>query len=229
MASLTQLLAQHGSILLLDAASTQVQVGLFRPAKPALWRAGGSDAGTALFPLVEAALRDAGMRFAEVGAFAFCAGPGSMLGVRTVAMALRTWQSLQPRPAYAYLSLTLLAHAAARATPARPLAIVADARREAWHRVMVGADNAIGPLERVPSTAVAAPGTTLFRPTAFRAWGALPQPAQDLPYDLAPLFAAHADADLFSPAPAPDAFQHEAPEYRKWSAQVHSAASVPPR
>jgi len=46
-----------------------------------------------------------------------------------------------------------------------------------------------------------------------------------VPYDLAALFAlpAVADADLFRPSPAPDAFLHEEPAYAKWVPQIHRA------
>lgn len=229
MASLAQLLVHHGSILLLDAASTQVQVGLLRSGRPPVWRNGGSEAGTEIFRLTAAVLADAGCALADVAAFAFCSGPGSMLGVRTVAMTLRTWQSVQPRPAYAYLSLTLLAHEIARTTTARPCAVIADARRDTWHAVTIDTDGQIGALTRAPQAELAAQGHILFQPASFRAWATAPRSSLDIAYAVESLLAQHADADLFSPAPAPDAFQHEAPEYKKWSAQVHSAASVPPR
>jgi tRNA threonylcarbamoyladenosine biosynthesis protein TsaB len=69
----------------------------------------------------------------------------------------------------------------------------------------------------------------LFQPAGFRAWAPPPKPTQACSYDIAALFAAHADKELFSGTDAPDAFQHEAPEYKKWSAQVHSAATAPAR
>src|SRR5258708_30764565 len=105
MSSLTQLLASHGRLLVLDASSTRVQVGLLRTGIPALWRGFDAEAGTGNFAGTEAVLQEAGSMLADIGAFVFCEGPGSMLGTRTVAMALPTWQVLKPRPAYAYQSL----------------------------------------------------------------------------------------------------------------------------
>lgn len=229
MASLAQLLAHHGSILLLDASSSRVQAGLLRRGAPAIWHKATGDAGQALFPLVEACLREGELTLRDVGAQVFCAGPGSMLGVRIVAMVLRTWQALTPRPAYQFLSLTLLAHELARTNATRPGAVIADARRDTWHTVAVGADGSVGPLQRLAAAELTALPHALYQPAAFRAWSNAPRTTLDLPYDLAALFAHHGDTDLFSPAPAPDAFQHEAPEYKKWSAQVHSAVTAPPR
>ncbi len=227
MASLAQLLATHGCILAVDAASTTIQVGLLRTGQPPLWRTSTDEAGKALFALADDVLRAADLTLSDVRAFVFDAGPGSMLGVRTVAMALRTWQALAARPAYQFQSLALLAHELARA--GQTGAVIADARRETWHLVAFAAPDRIEPLRRAMSAEVAAGTTALWQPAAFRAWSKSPRATQDCAFDLATLFAAHADADLFIATDAPDAFQHEAPEYKKWSAQVHSAATANPK
>lgn len=227
MATLAQLLATHGCILAVDAASTTVQVGLLRASQPPLWRSSPDEAGKALFTLADDSLLTAGLTLGDVRAFVFDAGPGSMLGVRTVAMALRTWQALAPRPAYQFQSLTLLAHELART--GQTGAVIADARRDTWHVVEFAALDRVAPLRRVPAAELAATATPLWQPTAFRAWSRSPRATQDCAFDLATLFAAHADADLFAATEAPDAFQHEAPEYKKWSAQVHSAATANPK
>lgn len=229
MATLVQLLASHGCILVLDAASTQLQVGLLRRDDPAIWRRSDDEAGKALFALTEACLREAELTLADVRAFAFCAGPGSMLGVRTVAMALRTWQTLAPRPTFQFESLHLIALGLVRAGAPRPFAVVADARRDSWHQLAVDAAGTLAPLRRVATAELSAAAGELWMPRTLRAWATPPRPARPCDYDLAQLLAQHADADLFHATSAPDAFQYEAPDYKKWSAQVHSAASVPPR
>ncbi len=227
MSTLAQLLAAHGCILAIDAASTTVQVGLLRVGQPSLWRSSTDEAGKALFALTDETLRAASLTLADVRAFVFDAGPGSMLGTRTVAMALRTWQALAPRPAYQFQSLTLLAYELARAGQSG--AVIADARRDTWHVVEFNSPDRVSSLRRVPTTELAATVTPLWQPAAFRAWGKSPRATQDRAFDLALLFVAHADVDLFAATDTPDAFQHEAPEYKKWSAQVHSAATANPK
>lgn len=227
MATLAQLLATHDCILVVDAASTTVQVGLLRAAQTPLWRSSSDEAGKALFALTDELLRAAGLTLADVRAFIFDAGPGSMLGVRTVAMALRTWQALAARPAYQFQSLALLAHELARA--GHRGAVIADARRDTWHVIEFTAPDRIAPLRRVPAAELAATSTPLWQPAAFRAWSKPPRVTQECAFHLPALFAAHADAELFTAVETPDAFQHEAPEYKKWSAQVHSAATAKPK
>jgi tRNA threonylcarbamoyladenosine biosynthesis protein TsaB len=226
MAALVQLLARHDCILALDATSTSVQVGLLRAGAPAVWHASSEESGKALFSGADACLRDTGLAMREVRAFVFCEGPGSLLGVRTAAMAIRTWQTESPRPAYHYQSLALLAHELRRAGASPPFSVIADARRDTWHCVSVTAGGAVQTLRRVPTAELAATTGLLYQPAAFRAWAAPPRAAQDCTYEAAALFAAHANEELFTATDAPDAFQHEAPEYRKWSAQVHRAAPV---
>jgi tRNA threonylcarbamoyladenosine biosynthesis protein TsaB len=222
MASLAQLLASHRRILVLDAASTRVQVGLLQ-SNGRRWRAADEEAGHALFAGTDALLREAGLAIADVDAFVFCEGPGSMLGTRTVAMALRSWKILRERPAYAYQSLALAA-CGEHARAARALSVIADARRDTWHCQAIAADGSLATLQRLPAGGLPA-GETLT-PAHFRAWAALPAGTRTCPYDLEPLLPAAAGRDLFRQIEAPDAHQHEAPDYRRWSAQVHSAETA---
>src|SRR5262245_13128819 len=101
MASLAQLLASHRRILVLDAASARVQVGLLRTREEAVWHVADEEAGKALFAGTSALLDRAGLCLDELDAFVYCEGPGSMLGIRTVAMTLRTWTTIRARPVYA--------------------------------------------------------------------------------------------------------------------------------
>lgn len=211
---------------MLDASSTTVHVGLLQTDAPAIWRSSEQEAGTALFELVDACLQSTAQGMEQVAAFVYCSGPGSMLGVRTVAMAIRTWQALSPRPAYAYLSLPLLANELDRLGTPAPFTVIADARRDTWHGVRVTAPRAVGALQRIPSPELAASTETLFQPAAFRAWAAAPRAMQPCSYVVPDLLAQHGEVPLFTAVEFPDAFQHEAPEYKKWSAQVHSAATA---
>ena len=221
MPSLTQLLTSHDRLLVLDAASKNVQVGLLRTGFPDKWRRGEHEAGTGIFVGTESLLTGAGLQISDVGAFVFCEGPGSMLGTRTIAMALRIWQVLSPRPVYAYQSLAVAGRYEWSQKDGRDFAVIADARRDAWHFQPVQADGRMMPLERLPSAAM--PAVELVTPEDFRAWAPPPHPAAVCCYDLAKLFPASAGGDLFRAVGLPDAFQHDAPAYRKWAPQIHRA------
>jgi tRNA threonylcarbamoyladenosine biosynthesis protein TsaB len=223
MSSLAQLLTAHRRLLVLDAASSLTQVGLIQAEGDARWHQQEAEAGTALFRGVESVLTAANAKLAEVDAFVFCEGPGSMLGGRTIAMAVRTWQTLRVRPAYAYQSLAAAGCHTYRLAP-RPLSVIADARRETWHLQSIAPDGSPAPLRRVPAAEL--PIGELQTPQNFKAWAPLPAGVSICSYDLAKIFPAIAGIDFFRATEAPDVFQHEAPEYKKWSAQVHSAANA---
>ena len=231
MLSLNQLIAQHGYLLVLDAASARVQIGLLRPAQPAIWHSAETDAGLGLFTGVEACLADAAASMDDIRAYVFCEGPGSGLGIRSVAMAVRTWQTIGVRsaPAYTFQSLPLLAREFALDGRAAPCAVISDARRDTWNCVLVDPQRGIGPLQRVSSPEIAALPGELWQPLAFRAWALPPRATKNCAYDVAALFSAHAEAAIFSATAAPDAFQHAAPDYKKWAAQIHTAPSEPTR
>jgi tRNA threonylcarbamoyladenosine biosynthesis protein TsaB len=220
-----QIVARHGCALVLDAASGVVQAGLLAHDRPPLWHRAEGDAGQLVFTLTERCLAESRR---ELGAVAviYCEGPGSMLGTRTLAMTLRTWQTLQARPAYAYQSLALAAvHEAAR-TPGRAFALLADARRDSWHSIAVSATGDIGPLRRIATADL--PAGELRLPENFRAWSKPGRAVSPCIYDVGALFRAAGDAAILRAVEAPDAFQHDAPAYKQWTPAVHQAPAPRP-
>jgi tRNA threonylcarbamoyladenosine biosynthesis protein TsaB len=216
MPSLPQLLAAHAPLLVLDAASARVQVGWLgenNAAGAARWENSDDEAGLGVFRGVE----KLGVNPLEAGAFVFCDGPGSMLGIRTVAMALRTWRVLAPRPVFAYGSLALVANALGRSD----VTVIADARRDLWHAFNL---NHGGMLRRVPAAELTG---ELVMPEPFRHWAPLPANMTRVPYSLAELLPRVGDADLFRGTEEPEAFLHEEPSYVTWTPQIHRAPETP--
>ncbi len=209
MPSLSQILQIDAPLLLLDAGSEWIQVGVLEAGGAARWATRREEAGTGVFACVE----DLGVDIGSIGSFAFCEGPGSILGIRTAATAIRMWNVLLSRPTFAYQSLDLVAHALGRPGAT----VIADARRGLWHRLSLGS-----PLGRVPASELCG---ELVTPEGFRHWDPLPAGSITVPYDLASLFLlpSVAGADLFRQAPEPDAFLHQEPAYAKWTPQIHRA------
>lgn len=207
MSSFRQLSA-HFPALVIDAASSEIQVGLLKSDGAQTWNVSSDEAGVAVFQGVQAL----GVDLNDIAAFVYCDGPGSVLGIRTVAMALRTWRLLRPRPMFAYCSLAVVAHAIGREN----VSVIADARRESWHSFRLGEG-----LRRVP---VAALSGELVMPQNFRHWSTLPPNVQVVPYSLAGLLPKVWDADLLQETDSPDAFLHEEPSYVTWTPQIHRAA-----
>lgn len=205
MPSLRQLLDTHSSLLLLDAASSRIQVGLLSCQHEARWASADTEAGAGIFECID----QLGINPARATAILFCAGPGSILGIRTSAMAIRTWNMLSPRPIYSYYSLELIA--AAHHEP--KASIIADARRERWHCQTHGE-----PIQQVDAAALP---DRLFIPEGFRHWSALPENTETTSYNLEELLPKAADDLLFTPTDNPDAYLHTEPSYKQWVPQIH--------
>ncbi len=216
MRSLQELRHLHPASLLLDAASTRIQAGWLKAGTADRWTEVREDAGQGIFSCIARL----GCDLEHIDAFVFCEGPGSILGIRTVAMALRTWQAIRPRPAYSYRSLELIAHALSRHR--RKTRVIADARREAWHVVDIDSNGSVQPLTRVPHGAFSGDAVTAGD---FRSWAALPPHTEAIPYTLPRLFAEVENVPLLSASLAPDAFMHEPPQYVTWSPKIHRAPS----
>ncbi|MCF7688339.1 MAG: peptidase M22 [Cephaloticoccus sp.] len=207
MPNLRQLLADHDSLLVLDAASSRIQVGLLSSGESPRWAQSDTEAGRGLFTCVE----ELGLNPNGAAALVFCEGPGSILGIRTTAMTVRTWNIMLARPIYSYSSLNLVAHAINRPDAA----IIADARRESWHCQVPGK-----PLRKLPRSELAG---ELIMPEGFRHWSALPDNLQMTSYDLAAIMPTITEANLFARNESPDAFMHSEPEYVTWTPQIHRA------
>jgi len=222
MSSLHQLLALHPTILLIDSSSTVVQAAVLRRGAEAVWGAKLGEAGEQVFAITSNLLEGTNLSLESIDAFVFCDGPGSVLGIRTAAVALRTWRMLCERPTYAFCSLTIVAQALARAPGRRDFSVIADARRDSWHRVAVDTEGTLSNLHRLPTAKLFG---ALVMPEGFRHWTELPASTEAVPYSLATLLPPLADADLFYAAAEPDAFLHEEPVYKTWTPQVHRAPS----
>jgi tRNA threonylcarbamoyladenosine biosynthesis protein TsaB len=207
MPSFRQLLADHAPLLLLDACSARVQTGWLRSVEDMSWATSEEESGVGIFKCLESL----GISPGQAGAFVFCNGPGSLLGIRTAAMAIRAWRVLNEKPTFSYHSLELVAHALGR----NELNIIADARRDTWHCVSLGS-----PLRRVPTSKLTG---ELAMPDGFRNWTPLPPSASRVSYSLAELLPRILDVDLMRASDAPDAFLHEEPSYVTWTPRIHRA------
>ncbi|MFT3782039.1 MAG: peptidase M22 [Nibricoccus sp.] len=223
MPSLRQLLDAHVTILLIDSASANVQAAVWHRNWEPVWSTKSGEAGEQVFTAIDDVLSRSGQTLETIDAFVFCDGPGSVLGIRTAAVALRTWRVLRARPVYAFCGLTIVAHFLAVTKREREFAVIADARRDSWHHVDVDADGNVSPLKRIPTATLAG---TLLTPEGFRAWTKPPAPLQTVSYSLETLLPPLANIELFSPTSEPDAFLHEEPVYQTWTPQVHRAPTA---
>src|SRR5882724_3777141 len=173
MLSLRALLAAYKTLLVIDSSSASVQLGLFKTgvAPEGEWEKSVGEAGTAVFQNADKLLHRMGVTLSEIEAIAFCEGPGSVLGIRTAAVAIRTWGVLHPSPIFAFGSLAVVAHGITLGEKATNFSVIADARRDNWHRVTVDSAGKVSSLQRVAADQLSGP---LTMPDGFRHWAVPP-------------------------------------------------------
>jgi tRNA threonylcarbamoyladenosine biosynthesis protein TsaB len=139
-----------------------------------------------LFGCVEAALAEAKLKLGDIRSFALCAGPGSVLGIRIAALAVRSWSALEPRPIFVWESLAALARSALATGEQGPFLVAAESRLKRWHALEVGSDGSLGvPFEaeaaelnssgrRVLASSDAASAVLTSHVAVAHPWSALP-------------------------------------------------------
>lgn len=220
MLTFRQLLTLHGRGLLLDSCSATVHA--------LTWMEGGvrsaasepAEASCGLPRVAGRVLGEAGWRVGELDAVVFCAGPGSVLGVRLAAATVRAWRALKPElMIYSYRSLSLAA--AGLGLPAGGRGILSDARQDTWHAVLPEAPFDI---VRLPNAELSQRAGWLT-PAGLRRWTSPPAGVEleEIRYDPAGWLQSGGDAPLFEPAAEPEAYLSQAPRYVEWEPHVHQA------
>jgi tRNA threonylcarbamoyladenosine biosynthesis protein TsaB len=221
--------------LFIDTASPRVACGLLSgEADAPIWQTSTEEAGIGLFHIVDAVLRQASLDLSAIRTVVFCDGPGSLLGVRLTAMALRTWMALpraEPLRVLAYRSLELLAADLVDCGRPQPFAVITDARRGTWNLLRVtpaeNAEHPLGLLERWPAGRAFPVDLPLLSPEGFPNWQPLPEGTEIVPYRpqrLPDLVVRHS---LLRATEHPDAFLIETPTYRTWTPPSTAANAAP--
>ena len=139
-----------------------------------------------LFGCVETALAEAKLKLGDIRSFALCVGPGSVLGIRIAALAVRSWSALEPRPIFIWESLAGIARSALTVGEQGPFLVAVESRLKRWHALEVSADGSLGaPFEaeaaqlnssghRVLASSEAAAGVLTAHVAVPHPWSALP-------------------------------------------------------
>ncbi|MGE9293276.1 MAG: hypothetical protein ACQKBW_06665 [Puniceicoccales bacterium] len=207
--------------LFLDASSVQVQAGLWCDSRWLSIKSQESPALESIFSLVKDCLDEANLKLEQVGGFIHCEGPGSVLGIRLAAMAIRSWQAL---PAWAdaeSLACRSLSLAAALISateqPEEPFHIIAEARQTRWN-LLTCPDGEIAEVEPEVIDALAAP---IYHLRQRKSWHTPPERAVPVLNDLSAHPELLASPGLLSPVEAPGLFLVNEATYRTWTPERH--------
>jgi tRNA threonylcarbamoyladenosine biosynthesis protein TsaB len=230
--------------LFLDASGLTTRVGLWQDSRWLAFREDPAPALESLFTTTRAVLAEASLSLPAIGGFLYVSGPGSVLGLRLAAMAIRTWEAGHPalgaglagagalaaggapapapRPVLACGALHLAAALALAGGASPPFATATDARQGRWHWLSVGSP-ALGSLapqeisaDELAHSAGQQTGPLFYLP-ARKTWQPPPRPFSPLPAVLRVHPAVVLTPGLFAPVPLPIPFAGAAPEYKKWA------------
>jgi tRNA threonylcarbamoyladenosine biosynthesis protein TsaB len=161
-------------------------------------------------------LRKANLKFADIKSYAVCIGPGSMLGIRVSAMAVRTWATLYQRPIYVWESLRLLAeHALAQGVKV-PFAVINESRLKRWNLLAVSSADSFEPTVELEVDEASAKGLALVINHSAEAFPNA-KVMEDVWSHLPQLFL---KKDSLKLEPKPDAL-NPAADYALWSGERH--------
>lgn len=199
--------------LLVDASS-QVQVGipdskdwlsLVREEKPAL---------ESLFVAIPKSLEEIDASISAIDAILFCEGPGSTLGLRVAAMAVKTiLRENEPSPTlFTYNALDLAAIMSNDFS--RP--ILAPFRKGKRLLRSPISDSAIGSIEVLEEPISESLSKEALHLPSLRSWETLPEGLDVLDYDISHIAGLAGIAPILRPAEIPQVFTPLPAEFRKW-------------
>lgn len=219
----------NDAILFLDASSVVVHIGIWSGNKWLAYFHSKDPALQSLFQGVEVCLQTAGLDLKDITSFAYSEGPGSLLGIRLTAMAIRGWKEheiFKDSPIYAYNSFKVSLELIKKLhNPKKPFAIVSQSAKDHWNFLssnspkMQVSELGEAELESFPGT------LWLFKQKK------LPSSVKNLQtlafdYTLQQVPEIFDQEVLLRSVDEPDAvFVHE-PEYVKWNSKRHKSTSL---
>jgi tRNA threonylcarbamoyladenosine biosynthesis protein TsaB len=211
-------------ILVIDTASTDTHVGVGSTAGSWSWNASPEESGTALFRGVNSCLRKRQVALGSIRTVIFCEGPGSMLGIRTAAMAIRTWATigvLTDAPVLAYSSLALAAKGIASEPDFERTAVAIDARRKSWYCLNSHqSPESSREIRRIPVDESATIASVVFLPKGFPIWNPRPVGWRDCAYEPKWLESQEVRDAVVHPVDRPEALLIDPPVYQRWTPTI---------
>jgi tRNA threonylcarbamoyladenosine biosynthesis protein TsaB len=211
-------------LLLTDCSAPGVRAGILGDSGWMAYQQKDGETGSVLFETVKQLLFECRLSLQDIRSFAYCEGPGSTLGIRINAMALRTWNQLTeiPRPIYAYRSLGAAAVLRKQNDPgAEIFAVLSDLRKDFWNGLKVDSNKAPGTIGTVTAKELESwPGQRFFIQQRIHSPG-LPKGAAPLDYHLESMPAAKAFPELLRPVDQPTVFQTTQTTFKQWTPSRH--------
>lgn len=211
--------------LVLDASHPTVEIGIIGANGWLAHESAEAPALSTLFDLTKKCFHTANLSLDKISSYVQCRGPGSVLGIRLTAMAIKTWRGIyQNTSCFTYTSLDLARRSISIGKGQEAFRIVADWKRNTWH-LIESEDRTITSIDT--ETLASSADRTTFYLAQRKSWQAPPLEVTRIKYSIKEL------PEIFSKQPdsltesaEPGLFQHYEPEYQKWSPSRHGKDSA---
>ena len=212
--------------LVIDGSGSTVFVGVLTEGQR--WLSQSSQTGSPLeqlFPTVESALEDAGLKLSTVKSYLYCEGPGSILGLRLCAMAIETWSRLYPDSAhlFSYNSLQLCAQLLKKDTELTAnVLLVSDWKKGAWNAIQIN-KGTISPTTVADDAAISDWDGVVYHLPQRKGWQHPPANAQTITYAPERLPELITDADWLQQTKGVQLYSSGVNTFAKWTPDRHRA------
>ena len=211
-------------LLVTDCSCPGARVGILVKSGWLGYRNKSGETGAALFQAVKEVLNESGLSLNQLAGFAYCEGPGSTLGIRINAMALRTWISLAEQPPLLFSFKSLEAAVCMiRETESNKdaIAVFSDFRKESWNVCLSDHVGQYSPIEIIELTALASlEQDQYFVQQRIHSPGRPPN-SRSINYDLDPLASSDQFIKLLKLREQPTVFQTSTTTFKKWVPERH--------
>jgi tRNA threonylcarbamoyladenosine biosynthesis protein TsaB len=218
-------------LLLIDSSSQRLCVSVFDADGKIATRVSREDASLVLFSSIAELLSEISLKLGELKAIGFCAGPGSMLGLRTAAMGIRAWQAtgiLEAVSTYSFTSLQIGAELARLQEKGdNDFLLVTDARRNSWSAVE-RKNGCNGEARLISHESLEAYSGRIYTLSDFPKWAQPSRTLTQIPYLPEKIFSESGFVSLLQPAPEIELLSLRATEFAKWIPKARTSDNLTP-
>lgn len=210
--------------LVIDGSGASTFVGIIGAGGN--WLASASSGAApleSLFETVESVLKAANLHLENFRAYIYAEGPGSILGLRLVAIAIETWSRLYPESAryFAYNSLHLAAAQMLQDNPdTKNALILSDWKKDLWNGIAIEGGRIRQPQPIKPEI-LATYHNALFHLPARKGWQSPPPRATTIGNHPEALPRLLHTPGLLKPTEGVQLYSAGANTFQKWTAERH--------
>ena len=219
---------QHFPALVMDGSCPHFFTGVLNESSN--WSAQMQASGAPLEHLhasVEQVLSRSQLQLAQIKSFIYCSGPGSILGLRLCAMAIKTWQSVAQHPVglFNYDPLQL---AACQALQAKKIAanawLICAWKKDYWHQVSI-TDGAVKATQVIQQAELNDYSGPIYYMQQRKKWE---QPANSIRMEFQPdqLHAVLSDPTWLQATQTVTLSELGQSKFEKWSTQLHRSSTA---